>query len=596
MTILRALADHYDRLVANGQAPGYGCSREGISFVVVLSPTGELVDIGDIRDTTRKSPRPRPLSVPKPVNRSVNVAPNFLWDKTAYALGVTWDPSTKRPRLASRGEHDEFKRMHLDLLAGSDDPPLPAVTAFLRRWNPMNFTNLDLPHALEMLDTNVVFRIDGELGYVHDADASRRVWQDYLASQGQGEALCLVTGKRAPVQRLHPKIKRVRGAQSSGASMVSFNLEAFESFGKKQGDNAPVSDRAAFAYTTALNAMLAPESRRSLRLGDTTTVFWADAKAAETSAKAAEDVFSILADPPPTDDEESAHVRDKIMAVSQGRPLAEVEPNLDEDTRFFVLGLAPNAARLSVRFWHEDTIGTLARSIVEHWHDLRLEPAAWPSAPPIWSLLRETAAQRKAENIPPTLAGDLMRAVLTGTRYPRSLFAAVVGRMRADKDIHPRRVAICHACIARDRRLGFEDEDVSMGLNQDDRNVAYRLGRLFATYESVQRAALGNVSTTIKDRYFGAASATPASVFPLLERGSANHLAALRKGGSPGLAHWFDIEIDSIIAGLETAFPQSLRLEEQGRFAIGYHHQRAHRRSAPERTGTDDSTREEDRS
>lgn len=585
MTILGALSEHYDRLVANGRAPTYGYSHESISFCVVLSPTGEVVDVGDLRDLSGESPKPSRRAVPRPVNRSVNIAPNFLWDKTAYALGMTRDPSTKELCRPNRGEHDAFRSMHLDLLAGSGDLALQALTAFLRGWDPEKYACLR--YAREMLDTNVVFRIDGEASYVHDAHASHQVWQEYLASQAEPEALCLVTGEHAPVQRLHPKIKRVRGAQPAGASIVSFNLEAFESFGRKQGHNAPISDRAVFAYTTALNAMLAADSRRSLLIGDTTTVFWADAKAGETAAQAAEDVFAILVDPTPTDEEEAAKIKDKLTAVFQGRPLAEVHPNLHQDTRFSVLGLAPNAARLSVRFWYEDSIDELARRFAEHWRDLRLVPPAWASAPPIWSLLRETAAQRKATNVPPTLAGSLMRAILTGSRYPRSLLAAVIGRVRADKDINARRVAICRACLAREYRLGFEEEDMSMGLNRDDRNVAYRLGRLFAMYEGVQRAALGNINSTIKDRYFGAASATPASVFPLLERNSASHLAALRKSDSAGLARWFDTEIDSIMNGLEAAFPRSLRLEEQGRFAIGYHHQRSHRTPKPEEAGAD---------
>ncbi len=591
MTILRSLTRQYDRLAANGRAPSYGFSHEPISFCIVLAPNGDVVDVGDIRDTSGKAPRPTRCPVPRPVSRSVNIAPNFLWDKTAYALGVTRDSSTKTMRLASRGEHAAFTRLHMDLLGQEDDDGLQAVLAFLRGWMPESYD--DLRHAADMLDTNVVFRLDGDLEYVQCRNASLQVWQEHLASQSQAEALCLVTGERGPVQRLHPKIKRVRGAQSSGASVVSFNLDAFESFGHKQGDNAPVSDRAVFAYTTALNAMLAPDSRRSIQIGDTTTVFWADAADGDKTADAAEDFLSFLLDPPSTDDGESAEVRVKLTAVSEGRPWEEIDPDLHEDTRFFVLGLAPNAARLSVRYWCEDSIGALGRRIAEHWRDLRLEPPAWGTAPPVWSLLLETAPQRRADNIPPTLGGALMRAILTGSRYPRSLLAAIVGRMRADKDLNARRVAICRACLARDYRLELADEDVPMSLNREDPNAAYRLGRLFAMYESLQRAALGNVNATIKDRYFGAASATPASVFPLLERSSANHLATLRRGTSARLARWFDSEIDSIVDGLETAFPRSLRLEDQGRFAIGYHHQRAYRPPKREEIGTDNPDQEE---
>ena len=584
MTILQALVGHYGRLVANGDAPGYGYSLEPVSFAIVLSTDGELVDVMDLRDTSGRTPRPSRRLVPRPTIRSVNIASNFLWDKTAYVFGVVPDEDTRVPIPAIRGEHTDFKELHLRLLAGVNDVGLNALHTFLETWRAESYGNLR--YASDMVGTNIVFRLDGEQGFIHDRPNARRVWQDHLAGQDGPKGICLVTGEHAPLQRLHPKIKGVRGAQSSGAPIVSFNLDAFESFDRKQGNNAPVSEQAAFAYTTALNTLLARNSDRRIQIGDTTTVFWAEALGDDTSAAAAEDLFSILAAPPtPNDAEEAVEVADKLAAVSKGRPLADVEPNVNEDTRFFVLGLVPNAARLSVRFWHQDTIGAIARRIGEHWRDLRLEPAPWTVRPAMWHLLLETAAQRKADNIPPTLGGALMRAILTGGRYPHSLLAAVVARMRADKDINGRRVAICKACLVRDHRLGFEDEDVSMSLDPNETNPAYRLGRLFAVYEGVQRAALGNVNATIKDRYFGAASSTPASVFPLLERNSANHLASLRKGEKGGLAHWFEREIDSIVGGLNTAFPRSLHLEEQGRFAIGYHHQRATKRSPPAEVG-----------
>ena len=590
MTILQGLARHYDRLVANDEAPDYGYSLEAVSFGIVLSRSGEVVDVLDLRDTSGKTPRPsRRFWVPRPANRSVNVVSNFLWDKTAYVLGVKGDRDSKAPVPVQRGEHADFRQLHLRLLAGTDDAGLKAFLAFLEQWNVENFGNL--AHANDMLDTNIVFRVDSEQRFVHERPTARRVWQDHLAAQGQAEGRCLVTGEWGPVQRLHPKIKGVKGAQSSGASLVSFNLNSFESFGRAQGNNAPVSERAAFAYTTTLNTLLAQTSSRKIQIGDATTVFWAEAAGDEAEAEAAEDLFSFLAEPHiPTDAEEAVKVADKLAAVADGRPLGDVQPKLNENTRFFVLGLAPNAARLSVRFWYEDSIGAIARRIGEHWRDIRLEPSPWSTPPAVWRLLLETAAQRRAANIPPTLGGGLMRAILTGSRYPHSLLAALVARMRADKDINGRRVAICKGCLARDYRLGFEDEDVPMSLNPDEKNVAYRLGRLFAVYEGVQRAALGNVNTTIKDRYFGAASATPASVFPLLERNSTNHLASLRKGEKGGLAYWFDQEIDSIVGGLDTNFPRSLRLEEQGRFAIGYHHQRATRRAASHKDGDGGNT------
>ena len=578
MSILRALTDQYERLAERGQAPEYGYSHEAVSFAILLALDGSVVDVADIRDDSGKPVRRR---VPRPEIRAGKVVrSNFLWDKTGYALGIVRDKETGEPAPVHRGEHDEFKRLHAELLSATRDVGLRALVRFLESWRPGDYEGL--PRAAEMVDANVVFRLDGERAYLHDRHAARRAWGEHLTTRGQSTGICLVTGQHAPIERVHPKIKGVRNAQPAGAAIVSFNESAFVSFGRTQGDNAQVSERAAFAYTSALNTMLARGSGHSIRIGDTTTVFWAEAAGAGKEAEVAEELFSVLLDPP-SDAGESVAVSDALEKVSLGRALAEVRPNLREDTRFFVLGLAPNAARISVRFWHEDTIGAFARRIADHWRDLRIEPWPWHAPPSVWSLLIETVPHRKdrerrdADKIPPLLGGALMRAILTGSRYPRTLLAAVVGRMRADKDVNGRRVAICKACLARDRRMKHEDEDIPMSLDPEDKNPAYRLGRLFALYENLQRAALGNVNATIKDRYFGAASATPASIFPLLERNSANHLASLRKGDKGGLARWFDREIDAVMGGMGNAFPRSLRLEEQGRFAIGYHHQRAHR-------------------
>ena len=586
MTILEALAGHYDRLKGQPKTvvPHYGYTQEQISFCIVLSSQGECVDVEDRRDLSDRRPRPSLLTVPQSFKRpGITPRPFFLWDKTAFVLGITRHPDTKQTIPSNRQEHLSFKAFHQDMLAQPDDEGLQALLTFLNEWQPDSYKLLS--HAEDMTDTNVVFRLDGERSFLHDRPAAQAIWVNHLAGRDSKKGLCLVSGKRAAVARLHPAVKGVRGAQSSGASIVSFNLNAFESFGKNQGENAPVSEQTVFAYTTALNTLLARDSRRRIQIGDATTVFWAEAAGDEAGATAAEDLFSMLVDPPPTDAEEAVRVGDKLSAIAEGRPLFDVEPKVNKATRFYVLGLAPNAARLSIRFWHEESIGVIAQRIVEHWRDLRLDPTPWTTPPAAWRLLYQTAAQHKADNIPPTLGGALMRAILTGGRYPRSLLVAVVVRMRADKEITGIRAAICKGCLARDHRLGFEKEDVPVSLNSNETNPAYRLGRLFSVYESVQRAALGHVNTTIKDRYFGAASATPAAVFPLLERNSANHLASLRKGQKGGLAHWFDQEIDSILDGFDATFPRSLRLEDQGRFAIGYHHQRATKRAASDEEG-----------
>lgn len=581
MSVLQALNGYYERQAGRGRASAYGFSKQGISFAVVLGTDGRVLDVMDVRDTTGKRPRPGIREVPGPVVRSVNIRPNFLWDSTTYALGVRRNERTGAAVPAKRGEHDAFVALHRELLADTDDEGLRALLAFLEDWSGDRYEAL--PQSAEMLGENVAFCLAGSGGppaFLHERAAGREIWTRWLEGDDAHREFCLVTGQRLPAARLHPKIKGVQGAQTSGASIVSFNNEAFTSFGKKQGANAPVSERAAFAYTSALNTLLARDSRNRTRIGDTTTVFWAEADGDPESAEAAEDLFSMLV-APPTDEEESAAVRDTIKAIADGRPLEVVEPRIKDPrhTRFFVLGLAPNAARLSVRFWLEDTFGSIGERLGQHWKDLHIEPEPWRTPPAIWRLLRETAVQGKSENVPPVLGGALMDAILRGGRYPRSLLTSVLMRMRSDgnmKDYQAGlRAAICKACLARDYRLGHEKEDVPVSLNHDEKNTAYRLGRLFAIYEKLQSDAIQKSNVTIKDQFYGSASATPASVFPLLDRKATHHLATLRK--DPAKAGWavrHEQRLAEVFAGLETGFPRALGLQEQGRFVIGYYHQR----------------------
>lgn len=572
MTILQALASHYDRLASNGDAPTYGYSLEKISYLILLSPDGRPVDVQSLQDVSGRKPRPSPRSVPQPVQRTSGIASNFLWDKTAYALGVKRGVGPGNRVFAER-EHAAFKELHKALLAESKDDGARALLAFLNVWRPKDYD--DLPHADDMLDTNVVFRLDGEVReFLHDRQAARSVWANHL-NQGGAECLCLVSGIRGPLARLHPAVKGVRGSKSSGARIVSFNRDAFESFAKRQGANAPVSERAAFAYTTALNILLAHGSRHRVQIGDATTVFWADAANRE-EAQAAEDLFSMMVAERPSVEEESAKIRDKIEAIAEGRPLAEIAPEVEERSHIYVLGLAPSSARLSIRFWYEDSIGALANRVGEHWRDLRLEPPAWTSPPPVWRLLYETATQRKAENIPPTLGGALMRAILTGGPYPRALLAAVVARIRADKDVNGTRAAICKAVLARDHRLDREKEGVPVTFHATSSDIAYNLGRLFAAYAYAEKS-LAERNATIRDKYAGAASATPLRVFPILMRGYEHNRAGLAKSGGMKVGRGVRAEqtVSQIIGLLpgDRELPQSLTLEEQARFFIGYYHQ-----------------------
>ena len=575
--ILTALSRYYERLVQDEQeVPPYGFSRENISFALVLSKQGKVVDIQDLRDLSGKKAHPGRLTVPQSFKRSgTKPPPFFLWDKTSFLLGVKGDQNAEQGFRVVDRDHQAFREFHQEALDQSDDQGLQAVLDFLEQWSPEQFTKPPFSSNPDILDANLVFRLDGEQAYVHEHQAARSIWK-HLLNEDAEQTRCLVTGKIGPLARLHPAIKGVQGAQSSGASIVSFNLSAFTSYGNSQGANAPVSKQSAFAYTTALNHLLrySSDNHQRLQIGDTTTVFWAEADNTP-KAEAAESLYAMLMEPP-DDAQEADKLGSVLEQVAQGRPLKQVDPCLDDSTRFYVLGLAPNASRLAVRFWYADTLRVLAANLAMHYEDLSLDPEPWRTPPAVWRLLYETAAQRDAKNISPNLAGELMRAVISGRPYPRPLLSTVIMRMRADGDINGLRAALCKACLNRDYRLGIGNihKEVPMSLDPDETAPGYRLGRLFAVLEKVQSDALGSVNAGIADRFYAAASATPASIFAMLLNKTKSHLGAVRRKRGEGLARHLEAQIGEIIDGLEPDLPRSLPLEEQGRFAVGYYHQR----------------------
>ena len=569
MTVLQSLDGYYGRMAARGEAEPPGFSREKISFRVVLSLSGEPVGVIDLRTGAGRKLSPRLLQVPAGVKRTAGIRPNLLWDKTAYALGRTAGAGGRTAQ-----EHAAFKAANLAFLAGSNDEGLTAFRSFLEAWRPDRFDAA--PLRVEMLDTNIVFALEGETRDIHDGDAAQRLLDARLGSASARQA-CLVTGITAAPARLHPTIKGVFDAQSSGALLVSFNLDAFTSYGKAQGHNAPTSEAAAFRYGAALNRMLDRGSRNRLPrpVGDASLVFWADTAPGTTERQAqdAEDFFASMMEPP-DDASEAARVRIQLEALAAGRPVGDARLGLAAGTRFHVLGLSPNVSRLSVRYWLDDTFDAFAQRLAGHYQALRIEPPPWRDKLPSVArlLVRTTAVQEKFENIPPLLAGEVMRAVLTGAPYPRTWLAAAVIRLRAGDDpASGWHAAVIKACL---HRL-TPKETPPVSLDPDFPKPAYQLGRLFAVLEAAQREALGrNVNATVADRYYGAASATPARVFGPLLRGARTHISTaerLRRG------FWIAPRLEGIMARLPPELPRTLRLEDQGLFAIGYYHERAFR-------------------
>ena len=563
MTILQELATLYKARAEERNWPVPGFSTEKIGAVIILAEDGSVCEIRSLMaPDTKDKMQPRAMSVPAAVKRTRNVRPNTFWDKTAYVLGVTETGEGPGQGKRTLAEFDAFKALHLKLLEGADERSLAALRHFCETWHPGRFA--EYPNASNLVDQNVVFRVGGG-PFLHDLPVAKAL----LSGAGEGEVMCLVTGRKGSVARLHPSIKGVMGAQSSGASLVSFNNDAETSHNKKQGDNAPVSEAAVFAYGTALNALLAKGSGNHLGIGGDTVVFWAEDGASEDAFRA----MFAGADP----DAES-ELRDRLRAVADGRKRAESD--LDPDARLFVLGLAPNAARLAVRYWYPGTLGDFAKAVTRFWAELAISPSPFARdgaelPPKPWMLLYDVAAQGKAGNIPAGLGGGLMRAILTGGHYPVTLLSAVMGRLRVEgePDAKSRKDGRRAAMIAAVLRRNYEQE-VPMALDEGERDPAYLLGRLFGAYVYAERSYQER-SAGLRQKYMGAASATPARVLPVLMRGYEHNRAALRKAGGmkAGKGVKADRAVAAIIDGLEGKMPTNLPLEAQGRFFVGFYHQ-----------------------
>lgn len=589
MSILASLTRAYDRLALRHEVPAFGFSSEKIGFVISLNPDGSMAGPPiDWRDKSGKKPTSRLVSVPASFKRP-GVTPRsfFLWDNTSFCLGVTAsegrDAST---RLAA------FRELHLKALSQTHDEGLRAFVRFIETWRPEMFSELGWPE--DMKDQNVVFALESERHqrFMHDRPEAHLIWNKISSEGEKTEAICLVTGVSQPIARLHQAIKGVWGAQVAGASIVSFNLDAFTSYGHEQGDNAPVSEAAAFAYTTALNRFLEKGSENRLQIGDASVVFWADASDAKV-AETAEKTFLAFFSDADEAAESRTRIRPILEKIRQGVPVQSFFPQLAQGVRFHVLGLAPNAARLSIRFWFEDDFGVLAKNYQRYMADMRIEPPDRDENVPLWKYLREMAVLGKSENVPSILAGEWMRSILTGTNYPLTLLSMTLMRIRADGDVNARRVSILKALLSRNFNLNPQEAPVAF--DPDNRNKGYLLGRLFAVYEHIQAAALGrNVNATIKDKFYGSASAQPRKVFALLDKGSANHLSKIGKA-KPRYRGFWEKQVGDILALMspsEDPFPTALSSQEQALFGLGYYHQRNEffKTKSPESTPSEDAS------
>jgi len=563
--ILHALNSLYERLADDPESgiASYGYSRERIDYEVILDENGGY-RIAPLLTSVGSETKPgKRMAVPHHgEKRTVNNRPFFAWDNSEYIFGVSREPKHAK-RAALRLEL--FKELHH---SQEDLRDIPVYEAFVHFLNAQTAgSNPEIEDIDSFLGAKCVFRLSNTTSYLHDESRVRERWLQMLeASQGdQSTGQCLITGKNTRIADLHPAIKGVvdPGGQAE-KGLCTFNLNAFQSYGKTgktRGLNAAVCNEAAFAYTTALNRLLDPNRGRRMRVGNTSVVFWTegDSPAEPFIADLLNPSGKADAKASAEDETRLAEVRDMIDAIAHGK----FPPQLGEPgTRFYVLGLAPNAARISIRFWHVDTLGDFVEKLHRHFADLDIARGAKDLPhPPLWRLLRETV--RDAKDIPDLLEGALLRAVLSGQHYPQMFFAALLRRIQADREVRFVRAAAIKACLNRNYM-----EELSVALDPDRPDQAYQLGRLFAELEKTQKDAL-NVNDTIKDRFFGAAMATPGSVFPRLVKLSTHHLGKLPVHSRT----YHDRRIQAITGNIES-FPSHHSMQQQGLFAIGYYHQR----------------------
>lgn len=571
--ILQALVSYYETLAARGELPQPGWAPVKVSYVLNLDDQGDITTVVCIKEEVTRGKKkalvPQTIQLPAPVKRTVGVTANFLCDNSSYILGADKKGKPKRSLECFQA----CKTLHETLLVSVEEPAARALLSFFDHWQPEKLTEHPAFAHQDMEDllasANLIFRYRGR--YLHEIPAIRQAWQDYYNnSQDSQQFPCLVTGKLAPVAQLHPSIKGIYGAQSSGASLVSFNAPAFCSYDREQGLNAPTSQYAAFAYGAALNYLIATQNTR---VGDVTLLFWA-----ESGEEAYADALKRFGFGGGDEDDQykEEDLKGLMESLAEGADVEWDGTRIDPNMTFYILGISPNAARLSVRFFLRNSFGQFIRSVKAHYDRLEIvRPSFDPfDNIPVWRMLKETVNPNSREKKPAAdMAGDTLRTILTNTPYPATLLNGVTLRIRADREMNRTRAAILKAYYLKNSNPFVPEEVLTVSLNQDSKHEAYVLGRLFSVLEAIQSDANPGINATIRDKYFSSASATPGVVFPTLVNLAQKHLRKLDEGKKI----FYDKQLTELMSKLGETYPNRMNLPQQGAFQLGYYHQTQYR-------------------
>lgn len=564
--ILQALVKHYENLAEQGKVSRLGWCHAKVSYEIDLSQDGEVIGITSRKVEEQRGKKivwvPANIVVPEMVTRSSGVAADFLCDNSKYMLGI--DAEGTNPRVIDCFQ--ATKEKHQLILQSAQGKTAQAILTYFEKWDPQKAKEHPVirEHWEELTEGgNLIFSVEGQ--EAQEDPEIRECWENYREQiDGEDNGICLVTGKMAEISRIHKAIKGVPGAQSSGAALVSFNAPSFESYGKEQSYNAPVGKYAEFAYTTALNYLLS-QREYTFSLGDSMIVYWA-----ESGKEQYQKCFWNMC--MPTKDNQKK-LKDIFDSLKEDTKVYLEDAEMDPEQNFYILALAPNAARLSVRFFYVNSFGKVLQNIAEHYERLRIVKPVWEEQVylGIRDMLNETVNQKSKDKKPvPNMAALVLQAVLAGGRYPASLYTDTLIRIRAEcGNVNWKRAAIIKAILIKNFNC-MKGEDF-MGLDKDCKEAAYVMGRLFSVLETIQKEASPTITTTIRDRYFNSACATPAVIFPVLIKLKNSHMKKLERDKG-GAKVYYEKELTEIMGKL-AAFPKRLSLEQQGQFALGYYHQ-----------------------
>ncbi|OOB78050.1 MAG: type I-C CRISPR-associated protein Cas8c/Csd1 [Epulopiscium sp. Nuni2H_MBin001] len=582
--IITSLVEHYELLVENTpDIPKRGWATIKVSLALDISAEGQLIDITPLKievesgkkDKEGKAKRielPTELVVPEPFKRASNIRPHFLCDTSTYLLGIDKEGKpTKEDRFNASAKY------HTEILGQAPDCKVAqAICKFFDNWQVEQALENDIiknylaepANVAELSKANIVFFVEGERAL--DKDTIKQLWENEISKGSENPIeICLIKGTSNHISRLHPCVKGVQGAQSSGASLVSYNSESFESYGatKAQSYNSHISEYVTFAYTTMLSYLLAKQEHKII-LGGDTIVFWA-----KEVDNAYADMMSTMFNP--IGENQIKKLTTILQFIDQGK----LPENTDFNTPFYILALAPNSARLSVRFFYRDTFGQLVDNISKHYKRIEIiKPEKAKDYLTFRDIILETVNPNASDKDKGTgaLTAELFKAVLNNTPYPPMLYSQVILRLRATQDnrdkkqvkVSYKKVAIIKAYLCKKDSRYKEILDVK--LNEETNYTPYVLGRIFSILENIQESAIG--TSTIKDQYFNSACVTPSLVFPLIQKLSIHHVKVLKRD-KPGLAVNLQKELGQLIDRIDETLPKQMSLEDQGIFIIGYYHE-----------------------